>query len=373
MVFIITGLSTGGAEAMLLKLLQHMDRAQYSPQVISLTDRGEIAQKIEALGIPVFALGMRGRWPNPWLWLKLFGRLRAVRPQLVQTWMYHADLIGGLVARMAGVRTVVWGIRNSNLDADKTKRSTRWTVSVCALLSRWIPLAIVSCSGVAKDIHVSLGYSQAKMRVIPNGFDLARFCPDAAMRASVRSELGLGLKTPLVGLIGRFDPQKNHVGFIQAAAEVTRQLSGVHFLLAGAHVDSGNAVLTAQIADANLTDAVHLLGLREDMPRLMASLDVLVSSSYGEAFPNVIGEAMACGVPCVVTNVGDSAMIVGDTGRVVASGDMSELARQVQLLLDMPADQRTLLGAHARKRVAENFEIGHVARQYEDFYRHMVQ
>jgi len=368
-VFIITGLSTGGAEMMLLKVLERLDRQRFAPHVISLTTLGELAPRIAALGIPVGAMGMKPGLSSPSGFFRLVRLLKRLNPDVVHTWMYHADLLGGLAARLAGVSAVGWCIRNSNLDKDKTKFSTRAVVGLCALISKWVPSRILSCSEKARQVHVACGYAVVKMVVVPNGFDLSQFKPDLDARFRVRAELGITNQTPLVGLIGRFDPQKNHAGFFEAAAVLHRQMPQVHFVLVGHGIDINNAALMQAITQAGVLANTHLLGLRNDMPALMAALDVLASSSsYGEAFPNVLGEAMACGVPCAVTDVGDSAYIVGDTGRVVATGDMAGLAHALAGILQLPTAERLALGAAARIRVATHFEIGHITRQYEAFY-----
>ena len=372
--FVITGLSTGGAEAMLLKLLERIDRSRFEPHVFSLTTMGEIGGRVAALGIPVEALGMRPAFPSPWKFWRLVTHLRALRPRLVHTWLYHADLLGGLAARCAGIRLVVWGLRNSTLDAASTKWSTRAVMRLCARLSAWLPTRILSCSEVAVQVHAHLGYDIAKMSVIPNGFDLSNFRPDAQARMSVRAELGLDAQTPVVGMVGRFDPQKNHLGFIKAAGWLHRQLPSVHFVLAGARVDAENDALMTAVAAEKLTGSTHLLGLRQDVARLMSALDVLaLPSDYGEAFPNVVGEAMACGVPCVVTDIGDSAYIVGDAGAVVAAGDMPRLAEKMMALLGMDARAYAQLSTAARTRICERFEIGKVVRQYEDVYEELAR
>jgi glycosyltransferase involved in cell wall biosynthesis len=370
---IITGLSTGGAEMMLLKLLKGLDRERFTPEVISLTTLGDIGLQLQSMGVPVVVLGMSaGRFDLRGFWF-LVRHLRHVSPHVVHTWMYHADLIGGLAARLAGVRALAWGIRQSNLDPEFNKTSTLHVVRSCAWLSRWIPRRIVTCSERARTVHVAAGYFADKMVTIANGFDLTRFQPDAAARSSVRAELGLSPDTPLVGVVARDDPQKNHLGFVQAAAAVHAALPRCHFVLAGQGIDRGNTPLGQAIARAGLEGHVHLLGRRDDVPRLMAALDALASPSHGEAFPNVLGEAMACGVPCVVTDVGDSADIVGDTGRVVAPGDMGDMAQQILVMLRMPVEQRQALGVRARARVQERYELGAVTRQYECFYSQMLK
>ncbi|MGD0004316.1 MAG: glycosyltransferase [Anaerolineaceae bacterium] len=378
---IITDVTTGGAEIMLLKLLSHIDRERFASRVISLTNGGPIGERLEGLGIPVQALGMnnplfvgmRPGFPDPGAVLRLAGWLRGNPPDLVQTWMYHADLVGGIAARLAGRAPVIWGIRNSNLDVLHSRRSTRWTMKVCALLSKKIPARIVSCSETARRIHVNLGYAADRMLVIPNGFDLDLFRPDPQGRASLRQELGLSPEARLVGLVARFDPQKDHQTFIQAAAEVSARYTGVEFLLCGDGITWANAKLAGWIEERGLRDCFHLLGRREDIPRLSAALDVACSSSaYGEAFPNVLGEAMACGVPCVATDVGDSAYIIGNTGKVVPPNDPQALAGAVVELLELPANRRHELGEDARRRMQQNFDIRAVVNRYEQLYNSLL-
>lgn len=372
LVFIITGTGVGGAETMLHKVLTRLS-PEFKPQVISMIPVGKIGEKIRALGIPVESLGMRPGIPNPVALIRLIRDLRRLKPDLVHTWMYHADLMGGVAARRAGVPALAWCIRHSGLAPADNKRQTLAVVRANAFLSHRVPDRILCCSEASRKIHVAFGYAPEKMVVIPNGFDIAHFKPDPNARLSVRAELGLSLETPLVGLIGRWDPQKSHAGFLSAAAALHLRRPDVHFLLAGKGVDAANETIQQTLSGDGLAPATHLLGLRDDIPRLMAALDVLASSSsYGEGFPNVLGEAMASGVPCAVTDVGDSAYIVGDTGRVVSSGDMEGLAHAIDSLLEMPAEASQIIGARARTRVAEHFEIGKIVRQYEALYQELA-
>jgi len=232
-----------------------------------------------------------------------------------------------------------------------------------------VPRRIVSCSETARRIHASLGYAAEKMIVIPNGFNLEQFSPDEQAGGSVRQELGISADAELVGLVARFDPQKDHYNFVQAAAGIKVSLPQAHFLLCGDGITWENHLLAGWIDAQGLRDHFHLLGRREDIPRLSAALDVACSSSaYGEAFSNALGEAMACGVPCVVTDVGDSAYIVGDTGKVVAPNDPQALAAAVVELLELPHDRRRELGQAARRRMQQRFDIQAVVNQYEQLY-----
>lgn len=358
---------------MLHKLLAGIDKERFDNTVISLTNRGEFASKIEALGVPVHTCGMKpGRFSLRGF-ITLMRLLVRLKPDVVQTWLYHADLLGGIAAKLAGIRLVVWNIRNSNFDSDKNKRHTLWTVRVNALLSSLLPSWIVCNSANAAQIHIDVGFKADRFLIIPNGFDIERFQPSEDAYASVRQELRIAPDTDLVGLIARFDPQKNHKGFIDAAALAVQQRRDIHFLLVGGGVDETNTALMRWIDDVNLRQQVHLLGRREDIPRLTAALNVAVCSSWGEGFPNVVGEAMSCEVPCVVTDVGDCAEIVGDSGRVATVGDMEGLAQQIVALLQLPTDERLSLGKQARERVQTRYGIGPVVKRYEDLYMELYR
>lgn len=366
--FVITGLSTGGAEIKLERLIGAFSPG-IVPLVISLSTMGEVGPRLKARGVDVVALGMRpGSLDLVALW-RLMRLLRRFRADVVHTWMYHADLIGGFAARLAGIRAVMWCIRQSNLDPTLNKRSTLLVMKLCARLSSWLPGRIACVARRARDVHVAAGYAADRCIVIPNGFDLQRLRPDAAARAAVRAELGLGDDVPLVGMIGRFDPQKNHQGFVEALARLRACVPGVRALLAGQGADADNKVLVRWMDEVGVRDCCHLLGRRDDIPRLMASLDLLLLPSHGEAFPNVVGEAMACGVPCVATDVGDVTDMVGEHGRIVALGDMTALAAAAADLLLLPAPERAQLATGGQAHIRSQYDIGTVARRYEAEYR----
>lgn len=374
LVHIISGLGQGGAETMLYKLLGALDRWRLDMQVVSLLDQGVLGPRIQALGIPVFALGMRPGVPNPWRLFQLTRLLRVLAPDLVQTWMYHADLVGGLAARLAGVPRLVWNIRQSDLDPRQVKRSTRATVRAAALLSRRLPDHILCCSERARDIHITLGYQQELLEVIPNGFDLQTFHPDPSARAELRAELGIAESTPLIGLVARFDPQKDHAGFLEAAAALAEQHPRCAFLLCGTGVSWDNPALAGPIYAAGLAERCHLLGPRNDMPALNAALDIGVcASAYGEGFPNSIGEAMACGIPCVVTDVGDCARLIGDTGRLVPPRTPSALTAALGGLLRLRPEARQALGAAARQRIARHYALEQIAERYTARYLQLIE
>lgn len=367
-VHVINSFEFGGAEAMLCNLLLRADRDRFAVSVVSLIDTLSVAGPVLDAGIPLVTMGMRAGVPDPRGVARLASHLRRVRPAVVQTWMDHSNLIGGLAARLAGPARVVWGVHHSDHVRGVAKRTTLMTVAACAALSRRVPARVVFCSRHASTLYARRGFAAAKLTVIPNGFDTAAFRPDPAARAAIRREIDVAPDAPLIGLAARFDPFKDHPTFLQAAARLVRVRPDARFLLCGTKVDAGNAELTGQIAALGLTAHCRLLGTRRDMPRVYAALDVAASSSISEAFPLTLGEAMACGVPAAATNVGDSALIVGPTGRIVPPRDPAALAAAWADLLALPRAAREQLGADARRRVVELFDLGSVTRQYESLY-----
>ncbi len=371
---IITGLNTGGAEMMLQKLLSAIDRDTFDCTVISLTDCGAVGDKIRALGFTVHTLGMKRGVPNPIALLKLVKILRQIKPDAIQTWMYHADLLGGLAAKLAGSFPVAWGIRHSDLDPKDSSRMTIWTAKLCAILSGVLPTQIVCCSEASERVHVKLGYNKEKMIVIPNGFDLTKFKPDANAKGRLRDMLGLEPSAVIIGHVARFNAQKDHNSFVEAAGILSKKNNNVHFVLCGDDVTDENTELNKWIDDAGIVDRVHLLGRRSDVAELVPGFDIATSSSsFGEGFPNVVGEAMACAVPCVVTDVGDSALIVGDTGEVVNPRDPVALASAWENIIDLGESGIEKLGQLAKKRVEDNFSLPKIVNLYETIYTQLIK
>ncbi len=366
---LITGTSTGGAETMLHKLVSRTDRERFDVSVISLTTAGEVGRRMIDEGVSFHSLDASRSGLDPSALVRLIRVLRRTRPDILQTWMYHADLAGGLAARLAHSIPVAWNIRHSDLDPDHMKKKTIRVAEWCARLSRRLPERIVCCSRASMETHAAIGYDRERMVVIQNGFDTSLFAPDSNARNSVRKELGLDRDTPLVGLVARYHPQKDHATFIRATGILHAEMPEVRFVLCGKDVTAENMDLAGMIGEAGLEGAIHLLGRRADIPRIQASLDIASSSaSSGEGFPNIIGEAMSCGVPCVVTDVGDSAEIVGDFGLVVEPANPEMLAAGWKKILDMKRETRAALGEKARERIEKNYEIGAVTARYEVMY-----
>jgi glycosyltransferase involved in cell wall biosynthesis len=360
---IITGLENGGAEAMLDRLVTNCPACRHT--VISMLDEGVYGPRLAASGVPVHTLNMRRGGMTLAGLRRLGALLRTVKPDVVQTWMYHADLIGGTASRLGGIGPVVWGLHNSDLSPGKTKRTTRAVVRACAALSRFVPARIISCSRQAAVAHERMGYASSRFVVIPNGYDLSVFRIDPEAGQRVRAELGVRPGEMLLGMVARFDPQKDHANLFRALALSIRDHPDLRCLLVGEGMHADNAVLTAMVAANGLGNRVVLVGPRSDIPAVMNALDVHVLSSSGEAFPNVVAEAMASGTPCVVTDVGDAAYIVGDTGWVVAPSDASALSAAIsKAVVAARTGETAPLGRLARQRVVEHFSIEQVVQQY---------
>ena len=368
LVHLITTLDVGGAEMMLLKLLPRMNAGRFKNHVICLTEDGLVGQKISAHGIPVHALNMpRGRVTIEGL-MQLFKHVRKIKPAILQTWMYHADLIGVLLGKLSRIPRICWNIRCSNMDLLEYRWSTRITVKMCALLSS-LPDFIIANSREGLNYHKEIGYKSRRWKVISNGFDLGEFKPDPEAKLRLMKELGLSYENSslLIGYVARFDPMKDHPTFLDAACLLLKERRDVHFVMVGRDIEWENRGLTARIPKT-FSGNFHLLGERSDVEKITAGSDIACCVSSGEGFSNVIGEAMACGVPCVVTDVGDSAFIVGETGIVVKPRHPEGLAGAWRKLLDLGGDGRSELGRGARKRIQDHFDISKIVEQYEALY-----
>ena len=366
---VTTGLNTGGAEMMLYRILYSIDREKFQPVVISLMDRGTFADRIESLGIPVYTVGMARGFPTPITIYRLIRIVKQLQPDLIQGWMYHGNIAAQFANFFSNKKTpVLWSIHHSISSLNSEKKTTIAIIKFGAYISR-LPKQILFVSHSSKLQHEALGYSSKNGYVIPNGFDLSLFHPSKDNRLSVISELNLNKNLFLIAVIGRNHPMKDHANFIQATAILLKDYQNVHFLMIGKGVDHQNLTLTQLIERLGVGNHISLLGERGDIASLVSSLDILTSSSaYGESFPLVIGEAMACGIPCVVTDVGDSDWIVGNTGYVVPTRNPKALASAWKKLLELSEDRRESLGKAARVRIETEFSLDSVVAKYESLY-----
>lgn len=362
----ITGLQVGGAESMLLKLADAL-RPRHRQLVVSALPRGPVADRLEAIGIDVITLDItRPKHVLQRLW-EARRRVRRFRPDLVQGWMYHGNLLALAASRWGRAPTMAWNIRQSLYDISDEKPLTRLVIRLGA---RFAPRAdaIIYNSHTSAQHHEDFGYLATRTTVVPNGFVLSHFRPDAATRRAVRERLGIADGAVVVGMVARVHPVKDHAAFLSAAEHLSGRYPELHFLLIG----RGTEALAASPSGQRLGARLTAYGPTADLPPLYAAMDILCSASKAEAFSNVIGEAMASAVPCVVTDVGDSARVVGDTGEVVPSGDATALADGIERLVAAGAETRNRLGQAARARIAQHYTMESICRQYEVLYQRLT-
>ena len=360
-------LDVGGAELMLLQLVRNLNTTKFKSIVASITGDGTLVSEFEEAGATVYETGHINRLNAPWQVARLARIIRRERPQVLQTWLYYSDLMGLVCGRITGVTNILWNIRCSDMRVKDRRESSRIITRVLARFSPRID-AIVVNSVAGRDFHQALGYRPKEWLMIPNGIDLSLFRPMSEARLRLRQDLNVQSNTRLVGLVGRFDPVKGHEVFLEAAAQMNASHSNIHYVLAGRGVDSSNGPLRDLIEKFGLTRRVHLLGQRRDIGPVTAALDVATCSSHSEGFPNVIGEAMACCVPCVATDVGDAARVIGDTGLIVPADNPRDFADACIKLIDMPVEGRRKLGQAARSRVERHFSLAAAVEKYESLY-----
>jgi glycosyltransferase involved in cell wall biosynthesis len=359
---LITGLETGGAERMLMQLVSRSDRARFRSVVISMTGAGTMGPAIAASGVPLHTLDMRRGIGDPRVITRLGQILRACRPAILQTWLYHADLLGLIARPLGGVPHIVWNLRcTESVGSRAVRRLLSWASP--------LPDAIVAVSRAGEQFHRALGYRAQRWQVIPNGFDAVALHPDAGARARGRAALGLAESEVAILLPARYHPMKDHANFLAAAVRLAAVRPEAVFMLAGSGIEPDNRPLAEAIAATGLGARVRLFGERRDLTALYPAFDVVtLSSAFGESFPMVLGEAMACGVPCVATDVGEAREIVGATGAVVPPRDSEALAAGWERLVALGAEGRRELGGAARARIVENYELASVIARYEALY-----
>lgn len=367
----ITTLEIGGAENMLLRLVESGTRDEFEPSILSLMDPdgatvGTLAAEAAALQVPTYTLGLpQGHWHVGSLW-RLWRIVRGAAPDLIQGWMYHGNLAATLGSWSLPHRpSVLWNVRHSLHDLAFEKPLTRLIIRLSSRLSRR-PEAIIYNSRISAAQHARLGFDASRAVVIPNGFDGTRFRPRPEASARLRRDLGIDPARALIGMVARDHPMKDPGNLIRAVALLRARGHAVHLIIIGSNLDESNRELCELVRQSGLGSQVSLMGQRTDVPALVAGFDIAaLPSAWGEGFPNVLGEAMASGVPCVATDVGDSSWVVGAHGIIVPPRQSEALAAALGRLIDLGSDARHQLGLAGRARILQHFSIQEVVRQYE--------
>ena len=355
---IITSLSDGGAEAVLYRMCK-FDKSN-THTVISLMNEQKYVPMLKKIGINVFTLNFSNRQVNLKGMVKLYRLIKKIEPDVVQTWLDHADLVGGVIARFAGKKNIVWGVHHSELKRGESKLSTIFISRVNALMSYFIPRKIIYCAEESRKAQEKIGYKKSKGIIVFNGYDWKGFKPDNSIVQSLRNELSIHHDTFLIGHVGRYDPQKDLGNLIDAFSILNKKNLKFQASIVGTELDKENSELVASIKKHDLCMHIHLLGRRDDIEVVMNGIDLFVLSSVSEAFPNVINEAMLCGTPCVTTDVGDSRFIVGETGWTVRPKDSMALADAIiKAYNEKNSNSSSWIKRKVacRKRVEDNFSI----------------
>lgn len=370
---VINTLEFGGAQSVLVQLLDNWGDGRENQMVVSLRKRGQLSAKIEALNIPLVHLDMIPGKFNLKKLQHLIQIIQSYKPDLIQTWLYHSDLFGSIGARLAGSVPIVWGVHHTTTDANSVRPATWSVVKMLAYLSTYLPSKIICCSNSAYQTHIALGYSKEKMELIYNGVDTNQFMPDPNAPLLFQKELGLSKQAKLIGMFARYHPQKDHDTFILAAAKLLNKNPDVHFVLAGEGIERSNKDLYEKLLHEGVQNNFHLLGSRQDMPHLCAAMHIVtLSSSYGEALPMTLCEAMSCATPCVATDIGDTAQLIDGAGKVVKPKAPQELADAWQSILEYSDMEYNHLCAQARSRILEFYNLNNVVNDYKTIYNGLI-
>ena len=363
--FLTRSLDRGGAERQLVLLAKGLAGRGHAVSVAVFFGGGVYEAELARAGVRVINIGKQGRWDVLPFLNRLVRLLRKERPAVLHSYLGVPNILAAALKPLLPGTRIIWGVRASNVDLSRYDWLSRLAYTLERRLARFAD-CIIANSNAGKCHAVANGFPEGKMVVIPNGIDTEYFRFDPEGRRQVRLAWGVGEDEILVGLAARLDPMKDHPVFLEAASRIARERRDVRFVCVGGGPADYAEALKQHAAALGLTNQLIWVGARDDMPAVYSALDIASSSSYGEGFSNTIAEAMACGVPCVVTDVGDSALIVGDAGSVVPPGDYNALAAAIGRLIDRPHEERLVLGEVCRARVVSEFGIDRLIQRTEE-------
>lgn len=361
-IHIINSLHSGGAENMLYKIIKHSDKEEYYHEIIVLRSGGILSQKITKQGVKIHNLSTH----NGNIFKQIRKSIDIMKHfDIVNTWLYHSDFYGFIIGKLILKKKLIWNIRHSNLDKNANKAKTLMIVKINSLLSRYVDY-ITYNSKEAIIKHKKVGYADKNSILVLNGFEMDKYNYSLSDRINVRKSLDIDLNENVFITVGRWNIQKDYFTLIESLNLLKNDNIDFKMLMVGNKLDINNEELVNIIDKYNLNNNILLLGRRDDIPQILSSSDIYISSSLGESFSNTIGEAMACELPCVVTDVGESRNIVGDYGKVVNSKDYTGLKDAIYSMINLP--ELRIMGKQARKRIKTNYDINNIVKLYEKLY-----
>lgn len=364
-VHLITGLGQGGAENMLYKIISHTDKTKCDMIVISIRSEDVFSEKIRQLGIPVYHLNAKKITIISALY-QYIKIIKKFKPDIVQAWMYHANMFAMLARPFLAKHDIYFNIRACLDCVTENEKLTKCVIKMNAWLSRFVDI-VINNSTLSQTQHRRFGFRNKRDIYIGNGFDLSQFRPSADLYYQFRQQHQLSPTTKIIAIFARYHPIKNHIAFLEMARRLSQQQTNIIFLMAGSNVDHNNQLLSKHINEFNLDTKMILVG-NVDVAKYMPVCDVIVSPSLSEGFSNVLGEAMACGVPCVAYDVGESANILNEYGYIVPLNDIDGLIRSTQNILQLDTESYHFLSEHCRKHIQHHFSLSSIAKQYETIY-----
>ena len=366
---IISGLNLGGAENNLFKICTLTNNQLLQHHVISLTDFGFYGNKLKLHNIKVYSLGFKKSLFDIFKFFKLMHLIYKISPNIVQTWMYHSDIIGSIATKIISRAPIIWNVRHGKYD---NKLSSRIIIFVCSFFSKIFPKAIISCAQSAINIHKHYGYDKSKFVLIENGFDLDYFSKKNNL--IYKKNLGIPINSFVVSYPARFHPQKNHEMFLSAAENILNTIPNVFFILCGRDIGSNNQLLTKLISKYKLRKRVLLLGEVSNIKSIYNISDLTcLTSSEGEAFPNIVAESMACEVLCISTPVGDAPIIINDDKYLIDFNDADGLANSIINFLKLTNTEKIKIGKKCRSNILRRYQIDKIINKYNSLYKQYAE
>ena len=367
--YIISNLNLGGAENTLLKVINGLNN-NYNFTVISLTNIGDIGVILRNRGIKVYALEIKNIYSLIKNLLYLYNLIRKLKPDIVHTWMYQADLFGGIISKLAGVKIIYWNIRNSSLISG-TSISTRSIGFLNSFFSYLIPNKIILVSENSRIYHSSLGYSNRKMLVIPNGYDVSLYTTNIFIKDKIKKELNISSNSIVIGSIGRYNLYKDHVTFIKSALrvlDIIKKDFNIKFVLIGKNITKENNIIFSLIKNTKFKDNFILLGEQKDIIDYYSLFDIFCLHSISEAFPNVLAEAMCSGLPCISTNVGDVSLMLDDKFCIVPPNNTIKLSNSLIKLINLAKNDLDNIGFQNKLKISSEYSIELFYNNYNQIY-----